>query len=81
MGVMRGLGRSTTSMITSLLGSVALRVAWILLIFPLHPTLPMLYVSFPITWIVTASVHFTLASLVWRKEARAHREKTAALAE
>jgi Na+-driven multidrug efflux pump len=74
-GVMRGLGHSTTAMITSLLGSVALRVLWILFIFPLYPTLPMLYVSFPITWIITASTHFILAIRAWRREARLHPEQ------
>ena len=74
-GIMRGLGHSTTSMVTSLVGSVALRVLWILFVFPLYPILPMLYVSFPIAWVITASAHFTLAAFALRQEMRLHPEK------
>ena len=70
-GVMRGLGRSTTSMITSLIGSVVLRSLWILFIFPLTPELYMLYLSFPITWALTAVAHYTLSAVALRREMRA----------
>ena len=78
-GVMRGLGRSTTSMITSLTGAVAFRILWILLIFPLNPQLYMLYLSFPIAWVLTASAHYTLAAIALRREIRKHREEEPAL--
>ena len=76
-GVMRGLGRSTTAMVTSLLGSVVLRVIWILSVFSLYPRLEILYVSFPVTWFITATAHFTLAYFVMRKEIRLNSEAEA----
>lgn len=69
-GVMRGLGRSTTAMITSLIGSVALRVLWISLMFTRFPMLEIIYVSFPVTWIITAFAHFLIAFIVLRREER-----------
>ncbi len=69
-GVMRGIGRSTTSMVTALLGSVAFRITWILFVFPKIPTLMILYISYPISWIVTAAAHFTLAAFALKKESR-----------
>ena len=69
-GIMRGLGRSTTSMITSLVGSVAFRIIWILFIFPLNPQLYMLYLSYPIAWVLTAATHYTLSVICLRKEIR-----------
>ena len=72
-GMMRGLGRSTTAMVTSLLGSVVFRIFWILLIFPMNPTLTVLYISYPISWILTSSAHFILGHFVLKKEARAAR--------
>lgn len=71
-GIMRGLGRSTTAMVTSLVGSVALRVLWILIVFRSFPTLPILYLSYPITWILTSCAHFLLAARTLRQEIALH---------
>ena len=67
-GIMRGFGRSTTSMITSLIGGVAFRIIWILFIFPLNPQLYMLYLSYPISWIITSIAHYTLSAITLKKE-------------
>ena len=66
-GVLRGLGKSTLSTLISLIGSCVLRLVWIYLIFPLHPTLWMVYLSYPITWGLTAATHFTVSMIVRRK--------------
>ena len=58
-GVMRGLGKTMTSTVISLIGACLLRIFWIYSVFeffpPLDPfpTLAMVYLSFPITWIIT----------------------------
>ena len=57
-GAVRGLGRSTTSMVTSLLGSVVFRVIWILWVFPIAPSISLLFVSYPISWILTSTAHY-----------------------
>ena len=70
-GIMRGLGHSTTSMITSLLGSVAFRIIWILVVFAQFPTLSVLYLSYPIAWVLTSCAHYTLAAITLHKERKA----------
>ena len=65
-GVLRGLGKSTLSTVISLIGSCVLRLVWIYLIFPLNPTLWMVYLSYPITWGLTAATHFTVSMFVRR---------------
>ena len=57
VGGLRGLGYSVMPMIVSLLGACGLRILWIFTIFAHFRTLDMLYISYPITWTITASVH------------------------
>lgn len=52
-GTLRSLGKSFTTMIIVLLGTCALRVVWIVFIFPIKPTLPVLYLTYLVSWIVT----------------------------
>ena len=73
-GVMRGLGRSVTSMIVSLMGSCAIRIVWIYTIFAMFPTLTMLYISYPISWALTAATHFLFAFFALRREEKGVRE-------
>ena len=68
VGVLRGIGYSVVPMITSLLGSCALRLAWVTFVFPLSPTIQMLYTAYPVTWLVTAVAHY-LFFLAIRKHA------------
>ena len=56
-GSLRGLGMTTNPTATTLIGCCALRVAWIFTIFALFQTLQSLYISIPISWIFTFSVH------------------------
>lgn len=55
---LRGMGRSVEPMIMSLLGACGLRLLWIYTIFPLNPTLNVLYWSYPISWVATFAVQF-----------------------
>ncbi len=52
-GTLRGLGKSVMSMLISLVGACLLRLVWIWVLFPLNPTLDMIYVSYPISWVLT----------------------------
>ena len=67
-GVLRGMGRSVTSTVVSLLGACVFRVVWIVAVFPLYPTLECIYVSYPISWVLTAGASFICGQVVWRKE-------------
>lgn len=54
---MRGLGYSVLPTVVSLCGSCFLRLLWIAFIFPLNPTIWMLYFVFPISWGITGCTH------------------------
>ncbi len=69
-GILRGLGRSLTSTVVSLLGACVFRVVWIVFVFPAYPTLECIYWSYPISWVLTAAASFTCGQIVWRKELR-----------
>ncbi len=58
VGSLRGMGYSIMPMIVSLLGACAMRLVWIATIFQAIHTLENLYISYPISWIITLSVHF-----------------------
>ena len=56
VGAMRGLGSSLTPMVVSIFGVCVLRVIWIYTVFAAAPSMLMLFVSYPVTWVVTALV-------------------------
>ena len=56
VGSLRGLGYSFIPMIVSLIGVCAFRVLWVNIVFKNSPTLTTLYISYPISWVITALV-------------------------
>lgn len=66
-GCMRGLGYAVLPMIVSLVGACGFRILWIFTVFPLDPTIRMLYVSYPISWALTAVAHLICFILCMRK--------------
>ena len=66
-GSLRGLGYGILPMIVSLLGACGLRIVWIFTYFQDHHTLEVLYLSYPISWAVTAFVHLICFLIVRRK--------------
>ena len=63
---LRGLGYSVLPMVVSLVGVCALRLVWIATIFQLNRTPFMLYISYPISWALTALVHLGCLLVVRR---------------
>ncbi len=57
VGCLRGLGYSIMPMIVSLTGACAFRIIWIFTVFAANRTLETLYLSYPISWLLTMSVH------------------------
>lgn len=73
VGGMRGIGFSVMPMIVSLAGACGLRILWIMTIFAAHPTLEILYISYPISWGVTFAIHMVCYLTAGRKRlARIH---------
>ena len=57
VGGQRGMGMSIVPMVTSLVGSCLLRVIWVMTIFAAFRSLPVLYLSYPISWFLTTAAH------------------------
>ena len=64
---LRGRGYSVMPMIVSLVGSCLLRLVWIATVFQLFRSTTTLYISYPISWILTALVHFICLMAVRKK--------------
>ena len=64
---LRGRGYSVLPMIVSLVGSCLLRLVWIATIFQLFRSTTTLYISYPISWLLTASVHLACLLVVRHK--------------
>ncbi len=82
-GVLRGLGKSLTSTIISLLAVCAFRIVWLMTVFEANQTLEMIFISYPISWILAivadlAFIRFILKKLLKEK---ALREKTERITE
>ena len=74
--IVRGLGKSTSSTIISLIGSCVFRVLWILVVFNSVVSLESIYISFPISWIITGLVFFIYSLLVLKKTIKAQNAET-----
>ena len=79
-GVLRGLGKSVTSTVVSLVGSCVLRVVWIFTVFRLDPTLGVIYFSYPLSWGLTALIHLTCCIVTKNKLIRQKKERDASAA-
>ena len=67
VGCLRGLGYSIMPMIVSLAGACGIRVLWIFTVFEWDRTLTMLYISYPVSWMITAAVHIICFLIIIRK--------------
>lgn len=69
-GCLRGLGYSVMPMVVSLLGSCAFRLVWIATIFQMFRSTTTLYLSYPLSWLLTLTVHLICFFVVWRRMMR-----------
>ena len=67
VGSLRGLGYSVVPMVVSLIGACGFRILWIFTIFQVDRTSENLYISYPISWIITGAVHIVYFLYVRRK--------------
>ncbi len=67
-GTMRGMGASLTPMIISVLGVCGLRIGWIATLFqlPRFHTLEFLYLSYPVSWIITFAIQLVAFAILYR---------------
>ncbi len=69
-GVLRGMGRSITSMMISLLGACVFRLVWIYTVFQALQTLDSIYISYPISWLLTLSASLSTVLICLRRICR-----------
>lgn len=65
VGLLRGMGQSLLPTTVSLLGACAFRVLWIYTIFAADKTLTTLYISYPISWLLTSFIHLVCFFIVY----------------
>ncbi len=70
-GVLRGLGRSFTSMFISLIGACLFRLVWIWTVFRANPTLNSIFISYPLSWIFTFVTAFLFIIFILKKKCKA----------
>lgn len=70
VGALRGIGFSIMPMIVSLVGVCGVRLLWIAALFKVYHTTDMIYISYPISWCITALVH-CVVFIIARKRAYA----------
>ncbi len=71
-GALRGMGYSAVPMVLSVIGTVGTRIVWVFGIFPNHRSLSVLFVSYPVSWILTI-VHLLVCFYFVRK--RVHQKE------
>jgi len=67
VGLLRGMGYAVMPMIVSLSGACLLRIIWIMTVFKNFRTLEVLYLSYPVSWTITAAVHIICLIYVLKK--------------
>ena len=67
VGGIRGMGNSVVPMIISLVGVCGLRIVWIYSVFAVNRSLYVLFLSYPVTWCVTATIQFICFIIVYKK--------------
>lgn len=66
-GAMSGMGFSAAPMILSIVGTVGTRIVWIFGIFPRYRSLSNLFVSYPVSWILTILMQVVCFGFVRKK--------------
>lgn len=74
VGALRGIGYSVMPMIVSLIGACGLRLVWIATVFNIekYHAPRTIYMSYPMSWAITASVHLICYIIVKRKLNKKH---------
>ena len=66
-GIMQGYGKALTAALCTLTGACVFRIIWIFTVFAADPTLEAVYISYPISWAMTAAAHFVMAIITLKK--------------
>lgn len=67
VGSLRGMGYSILPMAVSLIGVCAFRIVWIFTVFQIFKTQISLYISYPISWVLTSIAHLICYLFIRKK--------------
>ena len=67
VGSLRGMGYSVVPMFVSLAGACGFRVLWVFTVFAAYRSLDVLYLSYPVSWAITAIAHMVTFHKIRRK--------------
>lgn len=70
VGSLRGMGFSIMPMTVSLLGACGFRIIWIMTVFAANHTPEVLYISYPLSWLITFLVHMICVLAIARPKFR-----------
>lgn len=83
VGNIRGMGYAVTPTVVSLLGACGIRIIWIFTVFrlPQFHNESMLFISYPVSWTITFTVHVICFTFMRKKYPSADREHSSSLSE
>jgi hypothetical protein len=67
VGVLRGMGYSVIPMVVTFFGACVLRVVWVFTVFAKFHRLTILYISYPISWIITLLADGLIFVIVYKR--------------
>ncbi len=76
VGSLRGMNYAVLPMVVSLAGACGLRVLWIFTIFQWYRSLTVLYISYPVSWLITMLAHLVCFILIRKKMDRGDHVQT-----
>ena len=68
-GALRGMGDVVVPMLITTGGICLFRVVWIFSVFAMHRTVTTLYLSYPVSWIITFTAHIICYIVIRRRMA------------
>ena len=66
-GALRGIGRSISPLVVTLLGACVYRIIWIWTVFPHYHTLGSLLVTYPISWLFVSAVNGAMFFIIIKR--------------
>ena len=65
--LLRSIGYSMYSLIITMFGSCFFRIAWVYTVFAAYKDIRVLYLAYPVSWIITSSVLFAVFAICFKR--------------
>lgn len=69
-GTIRGLGKSSTSALITFFGTCVFRIVWVYTVFRYFENLESIFISYPISWLITGIFFLVVVFILFRKKIR-----------